>query len=164
MTGTLCLAAFAIGFSQPANAALGCWDQNHEAAAKIRDLQSRLMVATLRCRAFGIDVLPQYNDFVRVSRSTIQGANGLIKDQFRAAGGEAQAQQGYDSFTTALANAYGGDATNAEVCAETAATAAEAVAAAGDVGRLLDIADRAGKGPELPGGRCPIVFASAKTE
>jgi fructose-1,6-bisphosphatase len=164
LKGGLCLAAFAIGLSQPASAAMTCWDQNHSAAAKIRDLQSRLMVATMRCRAFGIDVLPEYNEFVRVNRSTIQDANGLIKAQFRAGYGEALAQRSYDSFTTSLANAYGADETSVEVCEETAELAAEAVAAQGNVDRLLHIAERVGSGPDLPGGRCPITLAASEQE
>lgn len=164
LKGNLCLAAFAIGISQPANAAMNCWDQTHTAAAKIRDLQSRLMVATMRCRAFGIDVLPQYNDFVRVNRSTIQDANGLIKAQFEAGFGAALAQKSYDSFATSLANAYGADQTSVEVCEETAELAAEAVGARGNIDRLLEIADRLGSAPDLPGGRCPVTFASAATE
>ncbi len=164
LKGGLCLAAFAIGIAQPVQAGMACWDQNHTAAAKIRDLQSRLMVATMRCRAYGIDVLPEYNEFVRVNRSTIQGANGLIKDQFRAAYGAALAQKRYDSFTTTLANTYGDDETSAAICEETADLAAEAVAAGGNVDRLLHIADRLSAGPDLPGGRCPVSFASAGTE
>ncbi len=164
LKGGLCLAAFSIGVSQPVNASMACWDQNQVAAAKIRDLQSRLMVATMRCRAFGLDVLPAYNEFVRVNRSTIQGANALIKAQFKAGFGEALAQKSYDSFTTALANTYGADATSAEVCEETAEIASEAVAAGGNIARLLDIADRVGSRPELPGGRCPVTFASVGTE
>ena len=39
----------------PAQAA-GCWAASDVAAAKVRDLQTMLMVATLRCRAGGIDV------------------------------------------------------------------------------------------------------------
>ncbi len=162
--GGLCLAAFTIGITPPANAAMACWDQNQTAAAKVRDLQSRLMVATMRCRALGVDVLPAYNEFVRVNRSTIQDANGLIKAQFRAGYGEALGEKSYDSFTTSLANAYGADETNVAVCEETAELAAEAVAAGGNVERLLEIADRVGSAPELPGGRCPISFASVGAE
>ncbi len=164
LKGGLCLAALTIGIAPPANAAMGCWDQNQTAAAKIRDLQSRLMVATMRCRAMGVDVLPAYNEFVRVNRATIQSANGLIKAQFRAGYGEALGEKSYDSFTTSLANSYGADETNVGVCEETAELAAEAVAAGGDVERLLEIAARVGSGPDLPGGRCPISFASAATE
>ena len=160
LKGGLCLAALAIGIGQPAHAAMGCWDQSHAAAAKIRDLQSRLMVATMRCRAFGMDVLSEYNEFVRANRTTIQDANGLIKSQFAKGYGPA-GQNRYDSFTTSLANAYGGDETSESVCAQTAALASEAVAAAGNVDRLLDIADRLGSRPELPGGECPVTFASA---
>jgi hypothetical protein len=164
LKGGLCLAAFAIGISQPAEAAMNCWDQTHTAAAKVRDLQSRLMVATMRCRAFGIDVLPQYNDFVRVNRSTIQDANGLIKAQFEAGVGAALGQKSYDSFATALANEYGDDQTSVEICEETAKVASEAIAAQGSVDRLLEIADRLGSAPDLPGGRCPVTFASAASE
>jgi hypothetical protein len=163
LKGGLCFAAFAIGLGQPAQAAMGCWDQNHAAAAKIRDLQSRLMVATMRCRAMGIDVLAAYNEFVRSNRDTIQAANGAIKEQFAAGYGPAGQSQ-YDSFTTALANAYGAETTSVEVCEETAVIASEAVAANGDIARLLDIADRLGVEPELPGGQCPVTFAAAVTD
>ena len=163
LKGGLCLAALAIGFAQPARAAMGCWDQNHAAAAKIRDLQSRLMVATMRCRAFGFDVLPEYNEFVRANRSTIQEANGLIKKQFTRGYGP-QGQSRYDSFTTSLANAYGADETSVEVCEETAELASEAVAAAGNADRLLYIADSIGSRPDLPGGECPVSLASAEIE
>ena len=40
----------------PAQAGEGCWNPTQVAAAKVRDLQSRLMVATLRCSAMGVNV------------------------------------------------------------------------------------------------------------
>jgi hypothetical protein len=159
MKGGLCLAVLTVGIGQPAQAAMGCWDRNNAAAAKIRDLQSRLMVATLRCQAIGIDVLSAYNAFVSTNRSTIQAANGAIKAQFAAGYGSAAERQ-YDSFATALANRYGGDQTNAEICQETATVAQQAVATGGDISRLLEIAERVGVEPQLPGGECPISFAS----
>ncbi|HEX8573406.1 MAG TPA: hypothetical protein VF759_11710 [Allosphingosinicella sp.] len=154
LKGALGLAAAALLHAQPASAAMSCWDEHETAAAKIRDLQSRLMVATLRCRAIGIDVLGAYNDFVRINRSTLQEANGVIKAQFDRGYGP-EGQRFYDSFTTALANFYGADATSGPVCDETAAIAAEAALAEGDMARLLDLADRTGRSPELPGGICP---------
>jgi hypothetical protein len=152
--------AAALLAAQPARAAMGCWDHQQAAAAKVRDLQSRLMVATLRCRAMGMDVLATYNDFVRQNRDTLQAANGLIKAQFDTGYGKDGATY-YDHFATGLANHYGGDATNGAVCSDTAAAAADAAAAAGDIGKLLDIADRLGPTPDLPGGECPISFAAA---
>ena len=159
LKGVLGLAAAALVYAQPASAAMSCWNEHETAAAKIRDLQSRLMVATLRCRAMGIDVLTAYNDFVRINRSTLQEANGVIKAQFDRGYGR-DGQRFYDSFTTAMANQYGADATSGQVCEETAAVAAEAVAAEGDVARLVELADRTGASPELPGGVCPVTLTA----
>jgi hypothetical protein len=146
-------AAAALLVAQPAQAAMGCWDQPQAAAAKVRDFQSRLMVAALRCRAMGFDVLAAYNDFVRRNRGALQTENGLIHAQFETGYGKA-ADTYYDRFATGLANRYGGDATNAEICDEAASAAEEGAAAAGDVARLVALADRFGAAPDLPGGAC----------
>lgn len=157
--GLLCAAAMLL-CAVPANAAMGCWNETQVAAAKVRDLQSRLMVASLRCAAMGVDVTPAYNRFVVANRETIQGANRIILAQFRAGhGGEAELY--YDRFATALANIYGDDATDREVCAQTAMAAEEGAAAAGDIARLVALGDRFGPPPALPGGQCGISFAVA---
>jgi hypothetical protein len=96
---------------------------------------------------------------VRVNRSTIQAANGVIKAQFDAGHG-AEGETYYDRFTTELANQYGADPTDTAVCEATAGVASEAAAAEGDVTRLLALADRLGPPPLLPGGECPISFAA----
>jgi len=158
-------AAIALCVSAPAQAVIGCWNETQVAAAKVRDLQSRLMVATLRCQAMSVNVADAYNRFVAANRTTIQGANGVIMAQFRSGyGGQAQAQVQYDRFATSLANIYGDDATDQEVCAETAALADEAAAANGDIARLVAIEDRLGFGSPLPGGQCEVSFAAAGTE
>ncbi|MDB5670151.1 MAG: hypothetical protein JWO25_1110 [Alphaproteobacteria bacterium] len=160
MTGYVLKAAFAAAMSlasaQPASAA--CWNTQQAAAAKVRDLQSRLMVATLRCQAMGYDVSPAYNQFVRANRDTIQAANGLIKAQFATASG-GDGEQLYDSFATALANAYGAGQTNSDICRDTESAEQEGGQAAGDVSLLLALADRLGPPPALPGGTCPITFS-----
>ena len=146
-------AAAALIAGQPAQAAMGCWDQQPAAAARVRDFQSRLMVAALRCRAMGVDVLAAYNDFVRQNRSALQAENSLIHAQFDTGYG-AQSETYYDRFTTSLANRYGGDATNAQICDDTAWAAQQGAAAAGDVSKLRALADRFGSSPDLPGGEC----------
>jgi hypothetical protein len=83
----------------------------------------------------------------------------VIRAQFDRGYGP-EGQRFYDSFATAMANQYGADATSGEICEETAAVAAEAVAARGDVARLVDLADRTGRSPELPGGVCPITLTA----
>jgi len=159
--GGICVAVAAAGFiAEPAHAAANCWNPTQVSAAKIRDLQSRLMVATMRCRAMGIDVLPAYNDFVRTNRATIQAANTVIKARF-ASGFAIRGQFEYDRFTTQLANAYGADATSAAICHDTEARAREAIAANGDADRLLEIVGRMGPTPYLPGGQCKVDFAQA---
>jgi hypothetical protein len=154
-------AALMLCVSMPAHAVMGCWNPTQVAAAKVRDLQSRLMVATLRCQSAGADVTQAYNRFVRANRETIQGANQVLLAQFRTGFGASQGETQYDHFATALANGYGGDATDADICAETAAVADEAAAANGDIAQLVAIEDRFGFASDLPGGQCGITFASA---
>ncbi|HEX9932778.1 MAG TPA: hypothetical protein VGB08_08055 [Allosphingosinicella sp.] len=144
----------------PAQATMSCWSETETAAARVRDLQSRLMVDALRCRAYGIDILGAYNEFVRSNRATIQAANAVIMGQFARGFGQG-AQSEYDRFTTALANSYGGAETSGETCAEAAGIAAEAVAAGGDIQRLIEIEERLGAAPALPGGQCPVSFETA---
>lgn len=153
-------AALMVTAAMPAEAAMSCWNESETAAARVRDLQSRLMVDALRCRAFGIDILGAYNEFVRANRATLQAANTVILGQF-ARGFGTSAQTEYDRFTTALANSYGGAETSGETCAEAASIAAEAVAADGDVQRLVEIEERFGPAPALPGGQCPVSFETA---
>jgi len=161
--GLFASAAILLCIATPAQAVMGCWNETQVAAAKVRDLQSRLMVATLRCQAMGVNVSDAYNRFIAANRETIQGANGVIMAAFRAGhGGQAQTQ--YDRFATALANIYGDDATSQDVCAETAAAADEAAAAAGDIARLVTIANRLGAVPALPGGQCTVSFASVAAD
>lgn len=157
--GLFAAAAAMLCVSMPANAAMGCWDATQVQAAKVRDLQSRLMVATLRCQAMGADVSGAYNRFVRANRETIQGANAVLLAQFRSGYGS-QGQTHYDRFATALANIYGADATDRGICADTAALAEEAAAANGDLRRLVDIEDRFGFSSTLPGGECSYTLAS----
>ena len=153
-------AALTAAGAAPAQAAMSCWNENQVAAARVRDLQSRLMVDALRCRAYGIDILGAYNEFVRSNRATIQAANTVIFGQFARSFGPG-AQSEYDRFATALANEYGGNETSGESCAEAASIAAEAVAANGDIQRLVEIEERFGPPPSLPGGQCPISFETA---
>jgi hypothetical protein len=144
----------------PAQAAMSCWNESATAAARVRDLQSRLMVDALRCRAYGIDILGAYNEFVRSNRATLQAANAVIMGQFERGYGRG-AQTEYDRFATALANAYGADRTSGATCAEAAGIAAEAVAAGGDIERLVEIEERLGAAPALPGGQCRMSFETA---
>lgn len=149
-TAALCLA------NAPANAA-GCWSREEAAAAKVRELQTMLMVGALRCRASGIDILPSYNAFVSANRQAITAMNDRLKAHF-AVSGPAEGQRRYDRFTTSLANAYGAGETGPESCAEMADLADEARGASGSA-ELIAIAERSVPASEPSGGSCPTVLA-----
>src|SRR3954453_20387718 len=88
--GLFAAAAALLCVSMPAHAVMGCWNPTQVAAAKVRDLQSRLMVSTLRCQTVGADMSTAYNRFVRANRETIQAANAVLLAQFRTGLGNSQ--------------------------------------------------------------------------
>jgi hypothetical protein len=90
------------------------------------------MVATLRCRATGVNILASYNAFVGNAKPAIVAANDQLKAHF-AASGPVAGQRDYDRYITTLANAYGAADTGPESCAEAANLAAEATNAKGDL-------------------------------
>jgi hypothetical protein len=128
----LVAAAVATCFISTAGSAATCWSQADVSAAKVRELQTRLMVSALRCRASGFNILASYNAFVGSAKPAIVAANDQLKAHF-AAGGPVAGQRDYDRYTTTLANAYGAAETGPESCAEAANMAAEAINAKGDL-------------------------------
>ena len=136
----------------PANAA--CWSVGQAGAAQVRDLQTFLMVETLRCQAIGFDIAPDYNDFVRGNRVAIGQANDRLKAFFIASQGPVQGQGAYDRFTTSLANSYGGGRTSRDSCTTAGSMAREAALMENSHQGLLMIAVREGLAPRLPGGLC----------
>jgi hypothetical protein len=143
------LALCLVSTAAPA-ASASCWTQADVSAAKVRELQTRLMVATLRCRATGVNILASYNNFIAGGRTSIVAANDRLKAHFMTAGAVV-GQRDYDRYTTALANAYGAAETGPESCAEASSLAAEA-AAKGDV---TAVAAQAVPVATLPAAVCP---------
>ena len=138
-----------------------CWTAREASAAQLREMQTMLMVAALRCRAARMDITADYDDFVASQRETLAHANIVIKQHFADDGGT---QADYDRFATSLANDFGDDPTSEGSCAEAAMlahdgamvspAALEPLAAA----RLFPVA--------LPGGYCsaqraPVTMAAA---
>lgn len=137
----------ATGAAVPAQA--GCWNTREASAAQVREMQTMLMVAALRCRAAHIDISADYDSFIIAQRDAITTANLAIKQHFAAAGG---AQADYDRFATSLANGFGDDATTEASCAEAAALAHEGSAVA--PAQLQQVADARVFPTSLPGGVC----------
>jgi hypothetical protein len=139
--GALALALCVLANPARATSTSG-WSQADISAAKIRELQTRLMVAALRCRAGGIDILASYNRFVGADRDQLRAANDRLKAHFMAAGA-ATGERDYDRYTTALANSYGASQWGPGSCEQAARLADDAIAARG---KLIAVAERAGDG------------------
>lgn len=138
-----------------------CWTAREASAAQLREMQTMLMVATLRCRAARMDITADYDDFVVSQRDMLAHANIVIKQHFATEGGT---QADYDRFTTWLANGFGDDETTSGSCAEAAMLAHDGAMVAPAAlepmagARLFPVA--------LPGGYCsaqqaPMTMAAA---
>ena len=153
------VALFCVNASE-AQAESGCWQASEVAAAKVRDLQTRMMVAGLKCRGYGPELLAAYNRFVVVHRASIQRHNGVLRARFIRMDGRSAGQRGYDRYATALANAYGATSADPAACGEMVGLAKRAATA-----RAIDLvalAEDHGLEPEMKGGACPVRMASSK--
>ena len=138
--------------AMPATA--GCWNADETAAATVRELQSTLMVAALRCQAAHNGFMEDYNGFLRANRTAIQQMNDRIKTHFVKAVGPVRGITAYDVFTTSLANSHGAEGASPELCAGMSALSREAALMANSAEGLLLLAARQGLTVTLPEGAC----------
>jgi hypothetical protein len=136
------------------NAQAACWNETAFEAAQVRNLETMLMVASLRCRISGDDFLGSYNSFVRGSRPTLSAMNERLRTHF----GDLNS---YDRYVTSVANRYGGGAAGLD-CADMARILKSARAANGSANELVKIARLAGIKANTPGGRCSVTIARAR--
>ncbi|MDT7934146.1 MAG: hypothetical protein RQ833_06035 [Sphingomonadaceae bacterium] len=137
-------------------------------SAKVRHLQSILMVAAFKCNQFNYDARGMYNQFVRVHRMMISGHNDNLKRYFLRAHGLVDGQREYDRFTTALANSDSETAQRAlaDYC-EAAFTLGRA-ALASESQELALLAAEVRGDPFGVGSRCdataPVLAAAARVD
>ena len=136
--GAMALASVAI--SGTAQAA--CWTPAEADAAAVRDLQSRLMVATLRCARSEHDLLADYNRFVGSKKPLLQMGNKVLKQHFAKGKNRRQAQKAYDRYAVSLANRYGAGSGDLSECAGMALRLQRDRAANRGSTRLLDLCFR----------------------
>jgi hypothetical protein len=148
ITGTL--------LTLPAKAA-GCWESQAVNAAKIRDLQTMLMVGALRCRIGSENLLPVYNHFVNSNRSLLMKSNNDLRGHFSRTGG---GERDYDRFTTSLANGYGAGNKGVSDCAELRDLATEAAMAKGNRDQLVKLAEKYEINPVAPRQQCRVKVAA----
>ena len=134
-----------------------CWNDAAVSAAKVRDLETMLMVSALRCKTADNAMLMQYNRFVRASRPALAAVNETLRAQFASAGG----LNAYDRYVTAIANRYGAGAEGLS-CNDMTSILSAAEAEGGSSAGLARLANDAGVEPRLDGGRCTKVIAAAR--
>jgi len=143
--------------ASPAQAA-SCWSETSYEAAQMRDFDTMLMVATLRCRIKNVDFGDDYNRFVRSKRPILAQANKQLRGQFALSVGRSKALSAYDDYMTKLANGYGGGAKGTS-CEDYAAMARAAADAPAQRSTLVRIAQQAGSAPYMPSSRCGVTVA-----
>ena len=147
--------------SAPAMAEEKCWTAKEMTAARIRDLQSVLMVGALQCRATEHNLLADFNQFVVAGRALIVSENDVLKARFVRLQGAKEGNRTYDSFTTALANDHSATTSRmVDFCGQAQALAVESVAALalGKADEALElIAERLGEHPRGVGAGCADV-------
>lgn len=90
--------------SQPVHA---CWTNAAQDAAKIKHLNTMLMVTALRCRNTADNFLPQYNRFVTKHNSLIGSQNAALKGHLAQTYGARGAEGALDRMSIGFANSYG---------------------------------------------------------
>jgi hypothetical protein len=150
----IALAATAI-IAAPAQAS--CWKADQVAAAKVRDLETMLMVSALRCRAQG-NMLARYNKFVVQARPALMQVNDTLRAHFAESVGAGRSLNAYDSYVTRIANRYGAG-TDGLSCNDLSSITDAAVSERPSFQALAALADRAGVQPLLDGGACSVSYA-----
>ncbi len=150
----IALAAAAI-IAAPAQAS--CWKADQVAAAKVRDLETMLMVSALRCRSSGT-MLARYNKFVVQARPALMQVNDTLRNHFAESVGAGRALNAYDGYVTRIANRYGAGADGLS-CNDLSSITDAAVSERPSFQALAALAERAGVQPLLDGGPCSVSIA-----
>lgn len=107
------LALFACLLSAAAPVSAACWEPEEYEAARMRDLQTVLMVSALKCGRADPEMPGAYNKWVgRAKAKLVEGEQKLLA-HFVREGDKSK----YDKFTTALANRYSEYAEDPRFCA-----------------------------------------------
>lgn len=138
-----------------------CWTPAEVDAAKIRDLQSRLMVSALRCEKSEHNLLPEYNRFVRNKKPMLQMGNDVLRAHFAKGKTKQQALEDYDRYAVSLANSYGAGSGGLSECEGMKHLARSAADSENNLSSLINVTKLSILSPHLPDGRCGIVLASS---
>jgi hypothetical protein len=131
-----------------------CWTPQEAEAAQVRDMETMLMVASLRCRLSGQNFMTNYNAFVRESRPALSSVNERLRTHFGSL-------DGYDRYVTGVANRYGAGA-DGLTCRDMASIVSAARSEKGSVAGLAKLAKSSDIRANLPGGLCAMRVAQVR--
>jgi hypothetical protein len=144
--------------AQPAQA---CWSNAAQDAAKIKHLNTMLMVTALRCRNTADNFLPEYNRFVAKYNDLIGAQNNVLKSHLAATYGAGGALNALDRMSIGYANSYGmGHA--AMGCSQLKELATKLSDEPHGVVTMVAAADAAITGDSWSGPTCPTRIAVSK--
>lgn len=157
---TIAVLGISISMAVSGPAQAKCWTPAEVDSASVRDLQSRLMVAALRCGKSNHDLLPDYNQFVKSKRHLISSSNTVLKKFFAHGRSGKAAMREYDRYAVKLANRYGAGSGDLSECQAMKSLAQSAASSSGHIASLVELANQQATDPHLPGGRCGIEIAA----
>lgn len=102
-TSTLAASLLALIVSTGASAAAPCLTDAEHKASMVRQLQTELMVAALKCAGHPADLSGRYNTFIRKFGHDLSSNADTLRAYFSRAYGSGHARK-MDSFVTSLAN------------------------------------------------------------
>jgi hypothetical protein len=143
---------------QPAQA---CWSSAAQDAAKIKHLNTMLMVTALRCRNTADNFLPQYNRFVAKHNGLIGSQNNVLKTHLSATYGAGGALNALDRMSIGYANSYG-TGHKAMGCSQLKELAARLSTEPHGVVTMAAAADIVVTGQSWSGATCPTRIAGGK--
>jgi hypothetical protein len=106
------LASLALAGAVSTPVAAACWEAEEYEAARMRDLQTVLMVSALKCGRADATMPGAYNRWVGRAKENLVAGEQKLLAHFVREGDKAR----YDKFTTALANRYSEHAEDSKFC------------------------------------------------
>lgn len=160
MTKFLSKAALgAVLFAVSVQPAQACWTNAAQEAAKIKHLNTMLMVTALRCRNTADNFLPHYNRFVVKHNSLIGSQNAELRNHLSATYGARGAEDALDRMSIGYANSYG-NGHRAMDCRQLKDLAAKLSTEPHGVVTMAAVADLTVVGQSWSGATCPTRMAT----
>jgi hypothetical protein len=144
-------ATLALAAALPAQAAT-CWDARTIGAARINELGTMMMTASLRCRIAGVDFRDSLDRASRTFRQEFDAAHDRLQRHF--AGSGADGGMAYGRFLTRIANLYGAGRADRGTCRALAAVNEELARPGVERDLLMLVALEMVRDPRIDGPTC----------